>query len=80
MRKLEEKELESLQLSVRNINNIQMQIGGMEAQKHELLHAITEASQKFQLEQAELEKKYGKVDIDISTGEIKDRDGSTEKN
>lgn len=76
MNKLEDKELEELREHIHKINNLQLQIGGMEAQKHELLHAITEASKAFKLKQSELEDKYGKVDIDISTGEIKDQDES----
>ena len=80
MNKLEKKELEDLQSSIHKINNLQLQIGCIEAQKHELLHAITEASKEFQIKQSELQEKYGKVDIDISTGEIKDKDESTEEN
>jgi len=76
MNKLEKNELEELQAGIHKINNLQLQIGGLEAQKHELLHAITEASKEFQSKQSELQDKYGKVDIDISTGEIKERDES----
>ena len=76
MSKLEKNELEELQSGIRKINNLQLQIGGLEAQKHELLHTITEASREFQHKQSELQDKYGMVDIDISTGEIKERDGS----
>ena len=76
MNKLEKNELEELQSGIRKINNLQLQIGGLEAQKHELLHAITEASKEFQHKQSELQDKYGMVDIDISTGEIKERDES----
>ena len=37
-KKIEKQELESLQEKVNKINSLQVQIGGLEAQKHELLH------------------------------------------
>ena len=79
MKKLEKNELEELQSDIHKINNLQLQIGGIEAQKHELLHTITEASKVFQSKQSKLQDKYGNVDIDISTGEIKERDESTKE-
>jgi|TARA_R110000782_G_scaffold178134_1_gene269007 uncharacterized protein YggE len=74
MSKLEEKELENLRSSINAINSLQLQIGGLEAQKHEVLHAITDASDNFKKLQESLEVKYGKVDIDISTGKITEKD------
>ena len=74
MSKIEEQELKSLQDGINAINGLQMQIGGIESQKHELLHAITQASKDFKQLQKALEDKYGKVDVDISTGEIKEKD------
>jgi len=47
-----------------------MQIGGVEAQKHELLHAIANANGEFQKIQKDLEEKYGKVSVNLNTGEI----------
>jgi len=73
MKKLEKTELEGLQSIIQKINHLQMQIGSIEAQKHELLHAITDTSTEFQVKQSLLKKKYGKVDIDITTGEIKEQ-------
>ena len=48
MSKIEEQELKGLQDGINAINGLQMQIGGLESQKHELLHAITSASENFQ--------------------------------
>ncbi len=73
MKKLEKTELKELQIIIQRVNNLQMQIGSMEAQKHELLHAITDASTEFQVKQSLLKDKYGNVDIDITTGEIKEQ-------
>ena len=69
-KKIEEQELANLKEKVSNINSLQMQIGGLEAQKHELLHGISLATTEFQNVQKELQDKYGKVSINISTGEI----------
>jgi len=73
MKKLEKTELKEIQDIIQRINNLQMQIGSIEAQKHELLHAITDASTEFQVKQSLLKNKYGEVDIDITTGEIREK-------
>lgn len=78
MKKLEEKELNQLTECISKINSLQIQIGGIEAQKHELLHTISSASNDLAELQKELEKKYGKVSIDISTGEIKEDEPNQE--
>ena len=54
-------ELQKLQESVNKINNLQMQIGGLEAQKHETLHELSGATQALQSIQKELEdwSKFG---------------------
>ena len=79
MSKIEEQELKGLQDGINAINGLQMQIGGLESQKHELLHAITSASENFQQLQKALQEKYGKVDVDISTGEIKEKNEHSKK-
>jgi len=65
-------ELQKLQESVNKINNLQMQIGGLEAQKHETLHELSGATQALQSMQKELEDVYGKVSVNLQTGEITD--------
>lgn len=65
-------ELQKLQESVNKINNLQMQIGGLEAQKHETLHELSGATQALQDIQKELEDAYGKVSVNLQTGEITD--------
>jgi hypothetical protein len=76
-KKIEEQELANLKEKVSNINSLQMQIGGLEAQKHELLHGISLATTEFQNVQKELQDKYGKVSINISTGEISEDEFGT---
>jgi FtsZ-binding cell division protein ZapB len=79
MSKLEDNELKELRESIETINSLQMKIGGLESQKHNLLHEITISVNSFKLFQSELEKKYGKVNIDITTGEIKKEDGDSKE-
>ena len=70
-KKIEKQELESLQEKVNRINSLQVQIGGLEAQKHELLRAISTANTELGVIQSELSEKYGDVSVDMKTGEIK---------
>ena len=70
MSKIPTAELEALKKVVSNINNLQMQIGGVEAQKHELLHAITNENNELQKIQKDLEETYGKVSVNLQNGEI----------
>jgi allophanate hydrolase subunit 1 len=76
-KKLKKGELQSLQDSVNQLNNLQIQIGGLEAQKHELLHSMDKAKQDLSVVQKQLEDKYGQVSVDIKTGEIKENESNT---
>ena len=78
MNKIENEELELLKKTVSEINNLQMQIGGVEAQKHELLHTIANANGEFQKIQKDLEEKYGKVSVNLNTGEITEDESNKE--
>ena len=68
--KVTDEELKSVQEKVNNINQTQMQIGGLEAQKHIALHQITNLQDELQVVQKTLEDKYGKVSVNLQTGEI----------
>lgn len=78
MSKLTEEQLKELQGAIGKVNNFQMQLGGIELQKHELLHGAQQATTELQAMQAELEKEYGAVSIDIQTGDIKENEPSKE--
>ena len=67
---ISEDQLKSIQEVVSNINQIHMETGRVESQKHNLLHNLVEHQTKLQTIQKELEDKYGKVNINIQTGEI----------
>ena len=65
-----EEQLKAIQEVVSPINNMQMELGRMATQKHMILHQITKLQESLQEEQVALEKEYGKVNINIQTGEI----------
>lgn len=67
---ISKKELETLQGFVNEANKFQMQIGGVEAHKAQLIKALDSVSIKLSAVQKELEEKYGNVNIDLQTGEI----------
>jgi hypothetical protein len=68
--KLKEDELKGLQEAIQKVNNFQMQIGGLETQKHQILNMILDANDALQTIQIGLEESYGKVKVDVTTGEI----------
>jgi hypothetical protein len=77
--KIKKDQLEKLQNIVNQVNQLQMQIGGLESQKHELLHMIANGKTKLDGLQSDLQKEYGDVSVDIKTGEIK-KNESDKKN
>jgi len=68
--KITEEQLKSIQDLVGQINNGQLQIGQLETQKHTLLHQIAEVQKGLKEFQDELEKDYGKVNVNITDGTI----------
>lgn len=67
-KKISEEQLQKLQQLVGTIQNLQGQIGGIEAQKHIALHQLLGTQEQLQQMQEELEKQYGKVHISIQDG------------
>ena len=70
VKKITEEELKSVQEKVGKINSAQMQVGGLEVQKHIALHQVTNLQDELQALQKTLENKYGKVSVNLQTGEI----------
>ena len=66
--KITDKQLENLQKKVGVIQNLQAQIGGLEAQKHAALHQLAASQEDLQTFQKSLEEEYGKVSINIQDG------------
>jgi hypothetical protein len=65
-------QLKGLQDTVNKQNQIQMQIGGIEGHKAGLITQLQGVVKELSDLQAELEKEYGSVNIDLQTGEISD--------
>ena len=70
--KLSEKDLKSLQENVSKLNQVHIELGRLENQKHKILHQVNEIESMFDELQKELEEKYGKVNINIETGEFEE--------
>ena len=72
MGKITDEQLKQLQERVNDINQNQLQIGNLEVQKHTLVHNGVELQNQLRGFQDELEKEYGRVSVNISTGEYED--------
>ena len=68
--KITDEQLKSIQEVVSNINRGQIELGSMEVKKHNLMHQISGIQEELGKLQAELEKEYGTVDINIQDGTI----------
>jgi len=68
--KISEDHLKELQGKVAVINQAQLQLGGLESQKHNLLHGISNMQKELSEFQNKLEEEYGKVSINIQDGTI----------
>ena len=65
-----EEQLKGIQTLVAPINQAQMELGRIETRKHSVLHEVSELQKLLGEKQAELEKEYGKVNINIQDGAI----------
>lgn len=70
-KKLQKEELEKLQSLVNSFNNLQVELGRFEIEKHQILHQVSITQGELQKFQDELKGKYGDVSVDINNGEIK---------
>ena len=77
--KISEAELKELQSVVSSLNKLNFDIGVLEAQKHNLLHALFQANDSIRGIQGKFEKEYGTADIDIQDGTINYKDEQTDK-
>lgn len=82
MNKIKEEDLKKLRELIAVTNQGQLQIGQLENQKYAIINELQKIQQEFSNFQAELEKEYGKVSINVEDGtytEIKE-DESDKKN
>ena len=74
MKKVTDEQLEQLQKFVATINEGQATIGGLEMQKQEMISQVEKVIADLKSMQADLEKEYGNVTVNLTTGEITDAD------
>ena len=67
---ISEDQLKELQQVVSAINKLQFDIGTMEVQKHNALHALFQGNDKLSEMQEKLKEQYGTNDINIQNGTI----------
>ena len=80
--KISEEHLQELQKIIHTINHTQVQIGKIEAQKHALLHELSNTQGEVNKMQELLNKEYGTDDVNISNGVInwpKEKDESKDE-
>jgi len=68
---LDAKDLDMLKQYVEALNKITAEVGSMEVKKGQLLGNHGELSKEFQTFSEGIQFKYGKIQIDIQTGEYK---------
>ena len=68
--KVTDEQLKKIQSIVDRINNAQMNIGQLEARKHQVLHMIAGTNDELTMMQENLQKEYGTNDINIKDGTI----------
>ena len=76
---LEEQDLKQIKEAVSKANEVQMQIGGVEAHKHMLLENLALLNKEVESTQKILASKYGDVTINLVTGEFTENDAADKK-
>lgn len=69
MAKIKQEELESVTSIKKELDALVSEIGVVETQKHALLHKVAEVNESLAKEKKALEEAYGKISIDLETGE-----------
>ena len=78
--KVSDNDLQKIQSIVSGINRSYVEIGRLEAAKHNQLHILAGSQDELSMLQNELQKEYGTDNIDIQTGKIKYKeDGEADK-
>ena len=78
---ISEEQLEKINSKQTLLNEIIHRIGLIETEKHSLLHRVAEVNKEVEEIKLELEQEYGKVSIDLKTGEyspIEEKDNAVE--
>jgi len=69
MAKIKEEQLETIVKYQDELTAILNNIGVLETQKHALLHKVAEVNEGLEKEKEKIEEEYGKISIDLKTGE-----------
>tara|TARA_R110001592_G_scaffold66876_1_gene205357 strand:+ start:4544 stop:4810 length:267 start_codon:yes stop_codon:yes gene_type:complete len=69
MAKITEDQLEKVKDLNSKLNETVTRIGLLESNKHALLHEIASVNKDLEEFKSELEKEYGSINIDMTTGE-----------
>ena len=70
--KIEESELELTREFNTKLDQTIYQLGVIASQKHALLHSLADINKEVERNKKVLEEKYGKVQIDLNTGEYQE--------
>jgi FtsZ-binding cell division protein ZapB len=68
--KVTKEQLEKIQSTVDRINQTQLNIGQLEARKHQALHFVAAYNDELKQVQDELQEQYGTFDVNIQDGVI----------
>ena len=68
--KISDEHLKEVQTVVSKINELRLEIGRLETNKHALLHSHAGVQDELKVIQEKLEKEYGTVNININDGTI----------
>jgi len=68
--KITDEQLKQVQETVNSLNKSQLEIGGIELRKHDLLHTIVAMRETLTELQLTFEKEYGTFDVNITDGVI----------
>jgi uncharacterized membrane protein len=69
MAKIKQEELEKVTSIKNELDDLVSKIGVLETQKHAMLHKVAEVNEKLDKEKKVLEEVYGKISVDLETGE-----------
>jgi hypothetical protein len=81
MAKIKKEQLEKIVKQNEQLQDIVSRIGVLETQKHALLHEVSQVNKVLEEYKSELESEYGKISIDLATGEYEaiEEDAKLEK-
>ena len=69
MAKITEEQLKKVADKNKELEDTVLEIGVLESRKHAMLHKVAEVNTALEEYKKELEEEYGKISIDLKTGE-----------